>query len=134
VTSPLTPARVDALVAKLDLDLDVGVCHLCLLFVCDALDRGDPRATAGELRRTTPDLWYDGLAGPALAAVRRAVAAGTPDADAALADLEQRGARSAVARAIVRRLAEMLAARARAESRLLERSRERLGRAPPELN
>jgi hypothetical protein len=105
---PLTPARVDALVVRLDLDLDGGVCHLCLLFVCQALDGGDPRATAGVIRRMTPDLWSDGLSEPALATVRRACAAGIPDAGAALADLERCGGRSIVARAIVRRLAEML--------------------------
>lgn len=131
---PLTQARVDALVARLDLDLDVGICHLCLLFVCHALDDGDPRAIAGTLRRMTPGIWSDGLAEPAIAAVRRAEAAGAPDAEVALAELELRGGRSVVARAIVRRLAELLSRRLRAERRLLGLARDRLGQAPPDLN
>ncbi len=61
----------------------------------------------------TPQLWVDGLAAPALAAVRRAGNRGVPDAAAALADLERHGGDSAVARAIVRRLAEELSRRAR---------------------
>jgi hypothetical protein len=131
---PLTQARVDALVARLDLDLDVGICHLCLLFVCHALDEGNPRAIAGTLRRMAPHIWHEGLAEPALDAVRRACAAGVPDAEGALADLEQHGGRSVVARAIVKRLAAMLSRRMRTDARLLERARDRLEQAPPDLN
>ncbi len=57
----------------------------------------------------TPDLWGDGLAEPALAAVRRACD-------------------------IVRRLAEELSRRARTELRLAALRRERLPPAAPELN
>ena len=60
----------------------------------------------------TPDLWHDGLDAQALAAVGRACASGVPDAERALAELEARGGRSVVARAIVRRLAGELAERA----------------------
>jgi phosphoserine phosphatase len=78
----------------------------------------------------TPDLWFDGLDAQALAAVRRACAAGVPDAEQALADLEARGGRSVVARAIVRRLAGELAERAARNRRLnpeLNRARHRHG-------
>jgi hypothetical protein len=57
-----------------------------------------------------------------------------PDADAALADLERAGGRSAVARAIVRRLAAELADRVRTGSRIEAIARPRLRLAPPELN
>jgi hypothetical protein len=57
-----------------------------------------------------------------------------PDAEAALAELEARGGRSGVARAIVRRLALELLQRAEMEGRLAERARDRLSLAPPEWN
>jgi hypothetical protein len=82
----------------------------------------------------TPDLWADGLSEQALVAVRRACIRGVPDAAAALADLEERGGRSVVARSIVRRLAGELANRARADLKLQELARPRLSSAPPELN
>jgi hypothetical protein len=131
---PLPQARADALAANLDVDLDCGICHACLSFVSFAIDRGDPDEIARETRRITPDLWYEGLAEPALAAVRRAYELGVRDAEEALAELERRGARSAVARAIVRRLAEELSRRARTEVRLEALARDRLRLAPPELN
>jgi hypothetical protein len=135
VTSrPLPQPRADALVAKLDLDLDAGICHACLSFVSLALDEGDPAEIARQIRRMTPDLWSDGLAEPALAAVRRACELGVPDADAALADLEGQGGRSSLARSIVRRLAEDLSRRTRTEMRLETLARDRLRVAPPELN
>jgi hypothetical protein len=118
----------------LDLDLDVGICHACLSFVSMALDKGDPAEIARELRRMTPDLWHDGLAEPALAAVRRARDAGLPDTEGALADLERHGGRSPVARSIVRRLADELSVRTRTEMRLETLARDRLRLAPPELN
>jgi hypothetical protein len=137
MTSPrrsLPQARADALAARLDLDLDAGICHACLSFVSLALDSGDRAEIARELRQMTPNLWHDGLAEPALAALRRACELGLPDADAALADLERRGGRSPVARAIVRRLAEELSSRARTQTRLETLARDRLRLAPPELN
>jgi hypothetical protein len=119
----------------LDLDLDaVGICQACLSFVSFALDDGDPKKVSSQIRRMTPVLWDEGLAEPALAAVRRSCDRGAVDAEAALADLEQRRGRSAVARAIVRRLAEQQSRRARAETSLHTRARDRLRLAPPELN
>jgi hypothetical protein len=101
--------RADALARELDVDLDAGVCHACLGFVSFALDDGDPSEISRWIRRMTPDLWGDGLAEPALAAVRRACD-------------------------IVRRLAEELSRRARTELRLAALRRERLPPAAPELN
>lgn len=131
---PLPQPRADALATLLALDLDAGICHACLSFVSFALDEGDPVEIARQIRRMTPDLWDDGLAEPALAAVRRACELGVPDAEAALADLERHCGRSSVARAIVRRLAEELSRRVRTEMRLEGLARDRLRLAPPELN
>lgn len=108
----LPTGRTAAIVAQLGLDLDDGICHACLSFVSFAVDSGDEREIRRQVRRMTPDLWHDGLDVQALAAVRAACAAGVPDADHALADLEARGGRSGVARAIVRRLAGELVERA----------------------
>lgn len=107
----LTNPQAEALAAELELDLE-RVCHACLSFVSFALEDGTPPEVAGALRRMTRDLWSDGLDEQAPAAVRRACERGVPYAGEALADLEQRGARSTVARAIVRRLAAELNARA----------------------
>jgi hypothetical protein len=76
------------------------------------------------IRRMTPNLWQDGLAEPALAAVRRASDRGVPDAAAALADLERNGGESSIARAIERRLAEELSRRTREELLQLQRQPE----------
>jgi hypothetical protein len=131
---PFPKARADALAAQLELELDQGICHACLWFVCVELEEGNPHRITGALRRMTPDLWHDGLRERALAAVRRARDLGVVDADAALADLEQQGGRSGVARAIVRRLAEELNRRTRTEMQLEALARDRLRLAPPELN
>lgn len=125
--------RAAALVAELDLSL-AGVCLACLSFVSFAVEDGDERDIGRQVRAMTPDLWEDGLDVQALAAVRTACARGVRDGPAALAELESQGPRSAVARAIVRRLAEELANRARTEQRLGNAARGRLTRSPPELN
>jgi hypothetical protein len=131
---PFPQRRADALATMLELDLDASVCRACLSFVSLALDEGDPGEIARQIRRMTPALWDDGLARPALAAVRRACEFGVRDAEAALADLERHRGRSSVARSIVRRLAEELCRRARTEMRVEKVARERLRLAPPELN
>jgi hypothetical protein len=133
VARSLPPARADAVAARLEIDLDRGICHACLCIVSFALDRDNPAEIAGELRRMTPDLWADGLAEHALAAARRACERGVPDARAGLADLERQGGRSRMARAIVRRLAAELSRRTRTELRLEAAARERLPPSP-ELN
>lgn len=134
MTSRLLKSRADAVAASLDLDLDEGICFACLSFVSMALDKGDPAEIERETRRMTPDLWADGLSAQALRAVRPACMRGVPDAEDALADLEQHGGRSSVARAIVLRLAEELSRRVRRDLRLEELARDRLHLAPPELN
>ncbi len=128
-------AKVAPFAAALDLDLArMTVCHACLSFVSMPLDAGDVEEARGWARRMTPFIWEEGLAEPALAAVRKAHAAGVPGADACLADLETRGGRSVVARAIVLRLAADLAARTRIELAVEEAARPQLGLAPPEWN
>lgn len=115
---------LEALVAALDLDVNaIGICHACLSFVSVPLDGGDEREAKRQARTMTPWLWEEGLAEPAVAAVRKARAGGVPGADLALADLERAGARSAVARAVVLRLAADLAEHARIEMEALERRR-----------
>src|SRR5439155_5531352 len=93
---------------------------------------------AGEIerlvRRMTKDLWHEGLREHALAAVREACVRGLVDADAALADLEERRAAGVTARAIVRRLGFLLLEHIRIEARIREVARGRLRAARPELN
>jgi hypothetical protein len=127
-------SRADAFAGRLDVALDSGVCLACLGIVCMAMDGGDPAEIRRELRVMSPDIWMDGLAEPALAAVRAAHGRGDPDAQAALEELEHRGGRSKVAQAIVRHLAEKLRQRVHAELRLEELARPRLRRSPPEWN
>jgi hypothetical protein len=130
----LPQVRADAIAALIDVELDSGICFACLGIVSLALDWGDPSDIARELRRMTPDLWDDGLSEVAIQAVRRARDRAVTDADAALADLEERGGRSVVARAIVRKLAEELSRRVHTTTFVETKARERLLLAPPELN
>jgi len=132
--SRLTPARADRLAELLDVLLDCGICLACLSFVSMAVDGGDPKDVAREARRMTPYLWDEGLAEPALTAARSAVRAGVPGAEVALADLEANGGRSAVARALVRRLAVELSRQVQAEIRFDERMRQGGPARRPELN
>ena len=125
--------RAHAVARQLDVGLD-GICFACLGMVSMALDSGDRSAVVREVRRMTPDLWADGLEEPALAAVRRAVELGVPDADAALDDLELGGGESCTARAIVWKLAGDLARRVHTTTQVEARARSRLLRAPPEWN
>jgi hypothetical protein len=102
------------LASELELDVDhVGVCHACLCVVSFAIEKGDDREIRRETNRMTPDLWADGLALPAQVALEQARRAGVANAEEALADVLERGPRSTIAKAIVRRLAVDLAARAR---------------------
>jgi hypothetical protein len=130
---PLQRAR--AFAARVDVDVrQSNICLACLSFVSWPVGEGDGREALSWTRRLTPDLWDEGLPEYVLPLVREAVAAGVPDAERALADLEAKGARSAVARAFVLRLAEDLAQRTRIETRLEAAARARLELAPPELN
>jgi hypothetical protein len=108
--------NAERLAAALDLDVqDMGICLACLSFVSMAIDAGDEREVALWTRRMTPDLWAEGLELPVRLALARAGAAGVPEAAEGLADVETRGARSLVVRAIVRRLAAQLSAHAKGD-------------------
>jgi hypothetical protein len=112
----MTRSQADELAAQLELDPG-SVCFACLCIVSFALEGGRPNEIAAALTRITPDLWDDGLEGQVVAAAARACELGVPNAREALADLEQSGADSIVARAIVRRLAEELSDRTRTSFR-----------------
>ena len=113
MTQTLTDAQAAVLAAGLKLDLDDGICHACLSFVSVALEVGEPREITREVRRVTVDLWDDGLDRQAVTSAEQACGLGLPNANQGLADLRERGGKSLLARAIVRRLAEELSARAR---------------------
>jgi hypothetical protein len=100
----------DRIARNLDLDVDdIGICHACLSFVSFAIDEGNVREIKRWTNRMTPDLWADGLEQPARMALRRA------EEYEALEDLDRNGARSNVAKAIVRRLARDLSKRAKGD-------------------
>lgn len=108
--------RARAFATRLDVDpWAAGICLACLSFVVFPLDNGDEREALTWLRRMTPDLWAEGLEAYALAVVQQARDDGVRDAEEALADLTLNGAQSAVARALVLRLAEVEVQRIRAE-------------------
>jgi hypothetical protein len=107
--------NADAFARELDLCLDdVPICLACLSFVAFAVESGDELEIRRWTRKMTPDLWEEGLALPVKQAVERARRGGVPGASDAVADLERSGSHSAIARAIVLRLAEELSALARA--------------------
>ncbi len=110
------------------------VCLACLSIVAFALDDCDRHEIQGRLMQMTVPLWEEGLAEPALAAVREACDRGLRDAPSALADLERDGGRTPIARAIVLCLARQLRRRARIEAELARLARDRLDRTVPELN
>jgi hypothetical protein len=76
------------------------------LFVAAAVESGDE----ADARRTTARfarwLWEEGLALPTRRALERARVRGSPLAERAIADVDSRGARSIVVKAVVRHLAE----------------------------
>ena len=105
--------NADAVAAALDLDLDdVPICLACLSFVSMAIDCGDEREIRRWTIKMTPDLWDEGLSLPSRLAVARASRRGVPGAAEAVVELEERGPRSRVARAIVRHLGAQLSERA----------------------
>jgi hypothetical protein len=112
----VTHAEAAALAAELELDVDdLAICHACLSFVSLAIDAGDERKVAGSITQMAPDLWAEGLAQPVRIALRRARERGVANADEAIASVDKSGPRSQVARAIVRRLAADLSARAQGD-------------------
>jgi hypothetical protein len=75
-----------------------GVCPMCLLLLL----QGGPESFV------VPTLWIEGMDEPVRDALQDAVRRGVSGAEAALDDLEARGCRSTVFRAVVRRLAREL--------------------------
>ena len=101
--------------ATLELDMyEAGICLACLTFVAFPLDQGNEREVRGRTLEFTPILWEEGLEQPARRALERARERGVKDAERALADVDQAGARTAIARAIVRVLALQMVAEMRA--------------------
>lgn len=108
--------NADAFAHELDLELDdLPICLACLSFVSIAIDSGDEHEIRRWTTKMTPDLWEEGLALPTRLAVERAHRRGVANAAEALADIDQRGPWSPVARAVVRRLGEALADRAQGD-------------------
>jgi hypothetical protein len=106
----------EAVAAELDIELDeIGICHACLSFVSFPLGDGDERRARREARRIAPDLWREGLALPAKRALRRARDRGVAGAREACVEAETAGGRSAIACAIVMRLAAIQAERAKGD-------------------
>ena len=112
----MTHAEAAALATELELDVDdIAICHACLSFVSFAIDAGDERKVAGSITQMAPDLWAEGLSQPVRLALERARKLGVPNADEAIAAVAESGPRSQVVRAIVRRLAADLSARAQGD-------------------
>jgi hypothetical protein len=92
---PLTRARIEQVVAALDLELDeLAICEACLSFVTFPLDRGDEREVALATTQVTPDLWAEGLALPLQAALERARRRGVAHAAGVVTEVEAFGAES----------------------------------------
>ena len=127
-------SRADAFAGRLDVGLDSGVCLACVGIVCMAMDGGDPAEIRRELRAMSPDIWMDGLAEPALAAVRAAHGRGDPDAQAALEELNAEAAAARLRRRSCGTSAEKLRRQVHTELRVEELARPRLRRSPPEWN
>lgn len=109
----MTRAAAEALAAQLDLDVDdLAICHACLSFVSFAIDSGDHNEITSWTMRIAPDLWAEGLAEGVRMALRRARDRGVPNAGEAIRVVEEKGPRTEVVYAIVRKLAAELSARA----------------------
>jgi hypothetical protein len=111
---------------------EVGICHACLSFVSFAVDDGDEREIARQTNSMAPWLWDDGLALPVQAALQRARRRGVAGVEAAIADVEERGPRSPVVKAVVRLLATDLSRRSRGHLRCLGLDRPRLSIVAPD--
>src|SRR5207253_2568179 len=82
---------------RLDLDVDdIPICLACLSFVSSALESGHPREIDRTVAEFAPSLWEEGLAQPVLLAQQRPKRQGMAGAEAALAEVERRGARAPI--------------------------------------
>ena len=96
----------EELAAALDLEeVRRTSCPACLVGVACALDGGDEAEVRKAVRAFAPLLWDEGLGEALAASLARARERGASGADAAIEDLEARGARSKIVDAVVRRLA-----------------------------
>ena len=112
----MTSEAVSALAKRIDVGLHSrGVCPACLGFIALALDHGDERDVARELRQAAPLVWDEGLGDSVRAPLEAAAKAGDGDAAEALRDLAVSHARSTVFRAVVSHLAAELAESVRRE-------------------
>jgi hypothetical protein len=112
----VTRAAADALADQLDLDVDdLAICHACLSFVSFAIDSRDDREVTLWTRRIAPDLWAEGLAEPVRMALHRARERGVADVDEAIRLVDEKGPRTQVVWAIVRKLAAELWSRAQGD-------------------
>jgi hypothetical protein len=112
----MTRAEAVALAAELELDVDdIAICHACLSFVSFAIDSGNEHKVAGSITSMAPDLWAEGLEQPVRLALERARKRGIANAEEAIVTVDKSGPRSPVVRAIVRRLAADLSARAKGD-------------------
>lgn len=112
----VTTEAAAELAKQLDLDVhDVPICLACLSFVSTAIRGGDEVEIRHEVDRMSPELWAEGLEQPLRLVLKRAVEADVPLARDALADVDRRGGRSLVAKAVVRRLAQQLDDHARGD-------------------
>ena len=116
--------EVVALVARLELDLWTSrVCLPCLTFIAFPLDSGDVFEAQRQARRLRPELWEDGLEETTIELLEQARRAGVANAAEASLDARRRGATSAVAAAVVWRLAELMVEDMRAGRERPERRR-----------
>jgi hypothetical protein len=112
----VTNAEAAGLAAALELDVDdIAICHACLSFVSFALDSGNEHKVVGSITSMAPDLWAEGLEQPVRLALERARKRGIANADEAIVTVDKAGPRSPVVRAIVRKLAADLSARAKGD-------------------
>ena len=104
---PPTGEQARSLAEELELDMhETGICLACLWFVAAAVasgDEADARQTTSKFSRW---LWEEGLALPLRRALGRARVRGSAVAERAIADVDRRGGRSIVVKAVVRHLAE----------------------------
>ena len=104
----LDERRANEVVDRLDIR-SLPICPLCHLDLALAIADGRPRRVLAPIvTRTASWAWLE-FETELLAQVRRATMRGASWADDALADLEQRGARSWIVRVIVTRVARKMA-------------------------
>jgi hypothetical protein len=102
--------RAAAVAADLQVGLrSPGVCPACISFVAYEIERGNERRVAGQITSFAPLLWDEGLGDVVCAELRRQSGTGNDAAAEALEELAVRRHRSAIFRAVVRRLAAELA-------------------------